>query len=392
VIAGWNEYEVNDGCGYGWSTDGGQRWGRGILRAAPRPNGGVYTNAADPGVGFDTHGRAYFSCLYYDDSGTGWGGSVYVFRSADGGRTYPERYLAAGSIKLSRSHDHPFIEIDRATDTIYVAYSVFNGFGIRSRSYIVRADANNLAAGFSAPVSVSDITKNEIFDLTAAIGPQVSGGTDQTVYAIFGVWSTGVNWNEDKIAVSRSTNGARSFESSVIIDAVTPMPKFLPNQGWRTGQQPIGAVDPASGNHLWVSYMDYADGDGDLYTKESFDGGKTWSARRPVGETTAGSSQLFNWMAVSPSGGRLDMIYYDLGYDPDQYLIDVTYAASTNGGATWSRTRVTPDGFDGNAFPPGATPFIGDYIQIESFGSAARLAWTGNGRRSEEIFTTTLQP
>ncbi|HEV8516029.1 MAG TPA: sialidase family protein [Candidatus Limnocylindrales bacterium] len=398
VIAGWNEYALPDGtriddaCGYGWSRDGGLTWRRGVLRGAPRPDGGTYGNAADPGTDWDSQGRAYFECLYYDFDAKGWGGSIYIFRSTDGGRTYPERYLAAGSIRLSRSHDHPFITIDRATDTVYVAYSVFNGFGLRARSYVVRADVNNMAAGFSAPVNVSDITKNEIFDLTAVVGPRVTGGTDRTVYAVFGVWSTGVNWNEDKVAVSRSRDGARSFEKSVIVDSVTPMPFNLEGQGWRTGQQPIGAVDPNNGNHLWVSYMDYADGDGDLYLKESWDGGTTWSPRRPVGETAAGSDQLFNWLSVSPDGNRLDLIYYDLGYDPSHYLIDLTYASSSNGGRSWSRTRVTPQGFDGNLFPPGDTPFIGDYIQVESFASAARMAWTGNGSSSTEILTTTVTP
>jgi hypothetical protein len=399
VIAGWNEYAlpdetpIDDACGYGWSRDGGLTWGRGVLRGAPRPDGGTYGNAADPGTDWDSKGRAYFECLYYDFDAKGWGGSIYVFRSKDGGKTYPERYLAAGSIKLSRSHDHPFITIDRATDTVYVAYSVFNGFGLRARSYVVRADADNMAAGFSAPVNVSDIQKNEIFDLTAVVGPKVAGGTDRTVYAVFGVWSTGVNWNEDKVAISRSRDGARSFESSVIVDSVTPMLFELEGQGWRTGQQPIGVVDPNDGNHLWVSYMDYADGDGDLYLKESRDGGVTWSARRPVGETAPGSSQLFNWLTVSPDGSRLDLIYYDLGYDPDQYLIDLTYAASWDGGLTWSRTRVTPQGFDGNLFPPSPSgPFIGDYIQVESFASSARMAWTGNGAQSTEILTTTVSP
>ena len=392
VIAGWNEYEADDGCGYGWSADGGRTWGMGILRGAPRPDGGTYGLAADPGVAFDSQGRAYFSCLYYDGSGTGWGGSVYVYRSTDGGRTYPERYLAAGSVKLSRSHDHPFITIDQASDTVYVAYSIFNGFGIRSRSYLVRADADDMAAGFSVPVNVSNVTKNEIFDLTAVAGPPVAGGSGRTVYAVFGIWTTGSTWNEDTIAVSRSTDGGRSFAPTTVVDRVTPMPKYLPGQGWRTGYQPIGAVDPADGNHLWVAYGDYADGDDDLYVRESRDGGRTWSARRPVGETRAGTSQLYQWLTVSPDGSRLDLVYYDLGYDPAGYLVDVSYAASWDGGRTWTRTRVTPSGFDANRFPPGAVPFIGDYIQVESFARSARLAWTANGTRSTEIFTTTVRP
>jgi len=70
----------------------------------------------------------------------------------------------------------------------------------------------------------------------------------------------------------------------------------------------------------------------------------------------------------------------------------VTYAASWDDGATWSRTRVTRESFDGNLLPPAANPFIGDYIQIESFADRARLAWTGNGDASTEIFTTTVRP
>src|SRR4030067_774031 len=121
-----------------------------------------------------------------------------------------------------------------------------------------------MAAAFSAPVSGSDIQKNEIFDLTVETGPPVGGGSARTVYAVFGVWSTGVNWNEDKIAVSRSTDGGRTFEKSVVVASVVPMPKFLPGQSWRTGNQPIAAGDPPNGHHLWVVDGDYADADGDL--------------------------------------------------------------------------------------------------------------------------------
>ena len=61
---------------------------------------------------------------------------------------------------------------------------------------------------------------------------------------------------------------------------------------------------------------------------ESFssDGGKTWSERRWVGETAPGTNQVYAWMSVSPDGGRLDLIYNDLGYDPAGYLVDVSYA------------------------------------------------------------------
>ena len=68
-------------------------------------------------------------------------------------------------------------------------------------------------------------------------------------------------------------------------------------------------------------------------------------------------------------------------------LTDVTYAWSTDGGATWSSTRVSTSGFDPGLagvpnrilFPTAIRPFIGDYNGIASLPDRAVMTWTGLG-------------
>ena len=61
--------------------------------------------------------------------------------------------------------------------------------------------------------------------------------------------------------------------------------------------------------------------------------------------------------------------------------------------STMSRT-VLQRGIDGDAQPPrgaGATPFMGDYLGIDSSGSSlVAVAWTGNGPLSQDAWAATL--
>jgi hypothetical protein len=56
---------------------------------------------------------------------------------------------------------------------------------------------------------------------------------------------------------------------------------------------------------------------------------------------------------------------------------------------------VLQSGIDGDAQPPrgpGRTPFMGDYLGIDSNADLVALAWTGNGRLSQDVFAATLGP
>ncbi len=93
-------------------------------------------------------------------------------------------------------------------------------------------------------------------------------------------------------------------------------------------------------------------------------------------------------LSVAPSG-RYDLMFDDRSYRDNTLvntLVDVTYAMSTDGGASWSETRVSTAGFDpaqygvpSTSSATGFRPFIGDYNGIVSLPDRAGLAWTGVG-------------
>jgi hypothetical protein len=86
-----------------------------------------------------------------------------------------------------------------------------------------------------------------------------------------------------------------------------------------------------------------------------------------------------NELTIAPNG-RIDLSFYDRGYSNNR-LVDVTYATSSDGGATWRTARVTPNGFDPSQWgvPDGSgfRPFIGDYNGQVSTNAFAGITWTG---------------
>jgi hypothetical protein len=74
--------------------------------------------------------------------------------------------------------------------------------------------------------------------------------------------------------------------------------------------------------------------------------------------------------------------------------MNLDYGQVAPGGSTLSRT-VVQSGIDGDSQPPrgaGGTPFMGDYIGIDSTASLVALAWTGNGPLSQDAWAATLTP
>jgi hypothetical protein len=89
--------------------------------------------------------------------------------------------------------------------------------------------------------------------------------------------------------------------------------------------------------------------------------------------------QFQSEISTSPAG-RVDISFYDRRYSANT-LVDLTYATSADGGASFRSARVTPQGFDPSQWgvPSGSSfrPFIGDYNGIASTASTAALTWTG---------------
>jgi len=80
-----------------------------------------------------------------------------------------------------------------------------------------------------------------------------------------------------------------------------------------------------------------------------------------------GIDQFFQWMAVDPRSGAVNLIFYDRRGNND--ATTVTLARSTDGGKTFTNYQ-----WDGDAFSADGD-FLGDYLAITAFGNKVYGAW-----------------
>ncbi len=126
-----------------------------------------------------------------------------------------------------------------------------------------------------------------------------------------------------------------------------------------------------------------------MYLARSSDHGFSFPSQ--VNLTSDSNDQVRPWMSIAPSG-RIDTIFYD--YDRSRGLMDAVYGQTPAKGSTMTRTIIQTV-IDGDAQPPrgpGHTPFMGDYVGIDSTDSLVAVSWTGNGPDSQDVFSATLQP
>ncbi len=137
-------------------------------------------------------------------------------------------------------------------------------------------------------------------------------------------------------------------------------------------------------------------GQGAIYVKKSTNGGKTWSGASRLAPTPVGH-QFFP--DINADGGTLFAIWHDSRNDPGYSVqnppgnetatdaqgfhlatrgLDTYGASSTDGGATWSVTRLSTQSQMPNyeMFGDRRVPFHGDYNYISSVDGFAYGTWT----------------
>src|SRR6266542_5788958 len=380
LIAAWNDYGSGS-CGLGYSADGGATWSTSWLRGV-NPAGGNPTfdyGAGDPSVGFLNDGTAILSCA-------AWGASksqpsaIFASRSTDGGKTWqPAQQLTFGQ-NLGHLQDHNMLTIDRYNDRALVAYSVWNGY--RARSYaLISSDGGRTYQG---PYEIaSDYTANAVdrFDVSLA------GAPDGTIYATSGIWQYVNEWNEQAVVVSQMRPGETKFSRSVKVRDLVPAPYTLPGESWRTSMQASIGVEANGTVDLLTG--DFVTGNLDMYLARSTDHGLSFPQQTNLTNDVA--DQVMPWMSIAPNG-PIDTIFYD--YDRSTGLMDAVYGQVAPDGTTMIRT-VIQRGIDGDAQPPRGpdhTPFMGDYLGIDSTDNLVAVSWTGNGPASQDVYAATLRP
>ena len=414
LAGAWNDWEYNDGCGFSYSTDGGDTWAPETFApfTAFSNTPGVdpimptkFAIAGDPSVVFNPRSNKFdVICQAF---GTKSGNEIQMLSTtfdpteADPTADVNLSYGAAawtpqvavttgksgGSQKGSNGQfpDHEAVTVDTGTGAghhfgrLFVAWAEFSGLG---RSPIDVAYSDDDGAHWAGPIRISDNGNQFDQDAIPRVGP------DGTVYVS---WINGPNEKSLKnnvAMIDKSTDGGATWGTDqVAAPVVSPIAGLLPNSNYRVFEDVHSTVDQASGRVV-LTYTDQKSGASNIYSTHNLVAGDITQWSTPVAVKPSGQEQFFPWMSSAPNG-RVDLVFYDRSCDPTGDKLNcVTLASSSDDGATWAYTALLSTPFDGDLHHTCTAPgdpeacgrnFLGDYIAVASTDAKAQALWTGNG-------------
>jgi hypothetical protein len=350
-----------------FSRDSGRTWQDADGVAPPD-----YRVSGDVSVTFDAHGHAILCYIAFDRLGTTdyWAhgatrNGIFTRRSLDGGRTWEAAdvpVIAHPTEPGIPFEDKPYVVADdshsRFAGNLYVGWTQFT----LDSSVILFARSTDGGASWSAPNRISTHAGLPRDDNGNVEGFTGAVGAHGTLYV---AWADG-----NTIAFTRSTDGGRTFAPSHPIVHTAP-PYFKVADVERANGFPQLGIDPRTGR-LFVTWSDYRNGDIDVFSATSTDGGATWSPAARVNDDPVhdGADQFFQWLAVDPVSGAANVVFYDRRADPANRETRVALARSTDGGRTWTNYAWTDTPFYGQ------DAFLGDYTGIAAYGGRVYGIWT----------------
>jgi hypothetical protein len=196
--------------------------------------------------------------------------------------------------------------------------------------------------------------------------------------------------------VVQSQDGGQTWRNPVDAAEVYDLPFHFRNSCFRNFSLPAFAADQTNGT-LYIAWSDERNGDADIVLVRSTDGGQTWGAPvrvndDPVGD---GKDQFQPQLAVAPNG-VVSVMFFDRRDDPNNVLINVYLAQSTDNGQTFGpNARVTDASSDPSLDAPvpddgSHVTFFGDYQGLAVDNHFAHVFWNDTRTGSQEIFTAAM--
>ncbi len=393
LVAGSITFETGTGqCAAYASSDRGNTWTHQVLPNAPgqTPGGApLFTAAGDPVVAFDATGTAYYLCMELIPGPR----TQYLWRSTDGGQTWVGPALAMGS-PGTPDDDKGHLAVDEHPSSPHAG----NVYAAATSS---PCGAGDLRFARSTTGGTSFQPDQKVNDAAAiAFAGNIAVAADGAVYVAWRQMTPcGPTQSTAGIMMDKSVDGGQSFGA---LTGGTDRPVRLgpivagvrPDSGRGNGNPVLGThpTDPNTVYALWAEDPSGID-DSDVFFARSFDGGNNWSAPIRVSDDANPAGEFFSqfWptMAVDPSDGEIDIIWYsdqnDANRTDSSPLVDVYFASSTDGGTGFSASvRLTPASSTMGGF-------FGDYVGIDSLGGVAHPVWTDTtfgGPGGQDVATT----
>ncbi|HVL87833.1 MAG TPA: sialidase family protein [Candidatus Thermoplasmatota archaeon] len=407
----WDGLYVTKDGGATWKNSNlpGSPWKRLRDPAEPVTEFSSFWCVTDPVLAFGPDGTLYWTVMPYQCDaasgsktgrgvfpqvpGTFFGGglndwaftcsAMYVLVSEDGGETWPiVREVAFGPLLM---HDKQWIAASPDGKTVLLCWDW-------NLAYVVHAEM---------VCSVSK-DKGRSWSDYASVNPNYDG-----YYPFMDFDSDGIAYmafqDRSSIYVARSADGL-SWEAPTRVGAHKMPPpggehgrSVLANSEFRVAAMPQLAVDRSVGPHggnVYVTWFDHSSGFGRTLFARSTDGGQTFSEPVIVRDLPEDhpSDQFFPAISVGPDG-VVDLSWHDRRDDPANYVYDLYYAYSRDGGLTWSANlRVTEVSSDERfSRHQNGMVFLGDYRASASSAGAAHLVWTDTRNGKADVFVATVE-
>ncbi|GAB4367843.1 MAG: hypothetical protein Kow0062_00530 [Acidobacteriota bacterium] len=312
-----------------WSPDGGATWNE-----SPLPLEG---GCCDPAVGWSADGGSAYAAMLGNCSV--FGCELHFYRSDDGGISWtglesvtpgsPRRVPALGA-------DRDVLHVDRSPrspwhDRIWIAYA---DNGVIS---VLRSD--DRGNGWQA-------TALSAADADLGVGADLATTRDGTLHVTWPAYDSGT------IRHAVSTDGGVTFSTPAAIATTTATYSFaIPSQDSREVRLYATLAADVSGGTLdgalyvaWTdatapTVFDPAANHALVRIARSHDGGATWQVNSP--HRLDDVQQVDRWHPALAVGedGTVHVVFYDTRNSPDRSGVDVYYAYSTDGAASWSAPR-----------------------------------------------------
>jgi hypothetical protein len=350
-----------------FSGDAGKTW---QLAEGVDPKN--YRVSGDVSTTFDSQNHAFVCYIAFDKLGgfNYWAhnatrNGIFIRRSLDGGKSWEENHIPVSEQSSTPGipfEDKPYIVADNTKSkfagNLYVGWTRWR----LADSQIVLSRSTDAGKTWSEPIEIDAHPGLPRDDNGAAEGFDGVVAPDGTLYAI---------WSQDnQIMLTSSRDGGKTFSRARAIIRTAPI-MFAIDTLDRANGFPQIAIDP-KGKRLYVSWSDYRNGDLDIFVASSDDRGKHWTVPDRVNDDSVhnGAEQFFQWMAVDPVDGSVNVIFYDRRRDPQNRKQFVVLARSTDGGRKFNNYAWTDEPFEAGGF------FFGDYSGIAAYGGRVYGAWT----------------
>ncbi|MDQ3194042.1 MAG: T9SS type A sorting domain-containing protein, partial [Bacteroidota bacterium] len=358
VVAAWRDFRqgvnpANRRVGYSYSTDGGISWAVSKLLDSTLLTG--FFRNSDPVVGVDTAGNFYIAVISIGSTG-----ALAIYKSTDGGVTFPNAYMIANN----GSEDKEYMATDFTPgspyyNTLYISWTRFSG-----NSGIKLTKSTNAGVNWTPAVDIND-PGNE------GQGSDPAVGLNGDVYV---TWLGGTA-TEDYLYFDRSTNGGVSFSTDQIVSIGATPTIPISSSGITFPSIETDISGGVRNGNIYITWCDARNGDADIFISRSTNRGLNWSAPLRVNDDAIGNGKLqcWPWIGVNDSG-YISIIFYDARNTTSNTVVEAYLAHSTDGGLTFTNHKLSTQPTPTNQ--PNTAIRFGDYIGIDYHRNKIVPAWT----------------